>query len=100
MVALQNLLLSQIMQSIGFLGPAFFLTQLSHVRTPAMAVLCMACSQMAFYFFKILDEFLVSFVDDRDRMHSHSLVSIQITKILAPVMLRVISIFCSWADVF
>ncbi|PON68092.1 Major facilitator [Parasponia andersonii] len=34
-----------IMQSIGFLGPAFFLTQLSHVRTPAMAVLCMACSQ-------------------------------------------------------
>jgi hypothetical protein len=42
---------------------------------------------MAFYFFKILDEFLVSFVDDRDRMHSHSLVSIQITKILAPVML-------------
>ena len=46
MVALQNLLLSQIMQSIGFLGPAFFLTQLSHVRTPAMAVLCMACSQV------------------------------------------------------
>lgn len=36
----------QIMQSIGFLGPAFFLTQLSHVRTPAMAVLCMACSQV------------------------------------------------------
>ncbi|KAG8663785.1 hypothetical protein MANES_01G255800v8 [Manihot esculenta] len=35
----------KIMQSIGFLGPAFFLTQLSHVRTPAMAVLCMACSQ-------------------------------------------------------
>ncbi|KAK7824298.1 putative glycerol-3-phosphate acyltransferase 8 [Quercus suber] len=34
-----------IMQSIGFLGPAFFLTQLSHVKTPAMAVLCMACSQ-------------------------------------------------------
>uniref|UniRef100_A0A6N2MD06 Major facilitator superfamily (MFS) profile domain-containing protein n=1 Tax=Salix viminalis TaxID=40686 RepID=A0A6N2MD06_SALVM len=34
-----------IMQSIGFLGPAFFLTQLSHVRTPGMAVLCMACSQ-------------------------------------------------------
>ncbi|KAG6786784.1 hypothetical protein POTOM_008400 [Populus tomentosa] len=45
MVALQNLLLSQIMQSIGFLGPAFFLTQLSHVRTPAMAVLSMACTQ-------------------------------------------------------
>ncbi|XP_044503989.1 ascorbate transporter, chloroplastic-like [Mangifera indica] len=35
----------KIMQSIGFLGPAFFLTQLSNVRTPAMAVLCMACSQ-------------------------------------------------------
>ncbi|KAF5946236.1 hypothetical protein HYC85_016464 [Camellia sinensis] len=34
-----------IMQSIGFLGPAFFLTQLSHVKTPALAVLCMACSQ-------------------------------------------------------
>ncbi|OEL27569.1 putative anion transporter 1, chloroplastic [Dichanthelium oligosanthes] len=37
--------LFQIMQSIGFLGPAFFLTQLSHVNSPAMAVLCMACSQ-------------------------------------------------------
>ncbi|KAK8345660.1 hypothetical protein V6Z12_A07G163600 [Gossypium hirsutum] len=35
----------KIMQSIGFLGPAFFLTQLIHVKTPAMAVLCMACSQ-------------------------------------------------------
>ncbi|OIT07332.1 PREDICTED: ascorbate transporter, chloroplastic [Nicotiana attenuata] len=35
----------KIMQSIGFLGPAFFLSQLSHVRTPALAVLCMACSQ-------------------------------------------------------
>ncbi|KAJ4953111.1 hypothetical protein NE237_029943 [Protea cynaroides] len=35
----------KIMQSIGFLGPAFFLTQLSHIRTPALAVLCMACSQ-------------------------------------------------------
>ncbi|CAI9764851.1 unnamed protein product [Fraxinus pennsylvanica] len=34
-----------IMQSIGFLGPAFFLTQLKHVKTPALAVLCMACSQ-------------------------------------------------------
>ncbi|KAG8477430.1 hypothetical protein CXB51_030363 [Gossypium anomalum] len=38
-------LILAIMQSIGFLGPAFFLTQLSYVRTPAMAVLCMACSQ-------------------------------------------------------
>ncbi|CAA2962169.1 sodium-dependent phosphate transport 1, chloroplastic [Olea europaea subsp. europaea] len=35
----------KIMQTIGFLGPAFFLTQLSHVNSPAMAVLCMACSQ-------------------------------------------------------
>lgn len=35
----------KIMQSIGFLGPAFFLTQLSHVKTPALAVLCMTCSQ-------------------------------------------------------
>ncbi|XP_030447427.2 sodium-dependent phosphate transport protein 1, chloroplastic isoform X1 [Syzygium oleosum] len=35
----------KIMQTIGFLGPAFFFTQLSHVDSPAMAVLCMACSQ-------------------------------------------------------
>ncbi|KAG0474621.1 hypothetical protein HPP92_014307 [Vanilla planifolia] len=35
----------KIMQSIGFLGPAFFLTQLSHINSPALAVLCMACSQ-------------------------------------------------------
>lgn len=35
----------KVMQSIGFLGPAFFLTQLSHVRSPVMAVLCMTCSQ-------------------------------------------------------
>ena len=40
----------QIMQSIGFVGPAFFLTQLSHVNSPAMAVLCMACSQVCFHF--------------------------------------------------
>uniref|UniRef100_A0A453ERN2 Uncharacterized protein n=1 Tax=Aegilops tauschii subsp. strangulata TaxID=200361 RepID=A0A453ERN2_AEGTS len=37
--------LLQIMQSIGFLGPAFFLSQLSHIDSPALAVLCMACSQ-------------------------------------------------------
>lgn len=43
----------QIMQSIGFLGPAFFLTQLSHVRTPALAVLCMACSQVRHAFHPI-----------------------------------------------
>ncbi|GKV48970.1 hypothetical protein SLEP1_g55744 [Rubroshorea leprosula] len=35
----------KIMQTIGFLGPAFFLTQLSHVDSPAMAVFCMACNQ-------------------------------------------------------
>lgn len=35
----------QIMQTIGFLGPAFFLTQLKHIDSPTMAVLCMACSQ-------------------------------------------------------
>ncbi|KAL7158758.1 hypothetical protein ABFS83_02G164500 [Erythranthe nasuta] len=35
----------KIMQSIGFLGPAFFLSQLSKVKTPALAVLCMSCSQ-------------------------------------------------------
>ncbi|XWS28715.1 hypothetical protein CRYUN_Cryun25bG0095000 [Craigia yunnanensis] len=35
----------KIMQSIGFVGPAFFLTQLSHVNSPAMAVLFMARSQ-------------------------------------------------------
>ncbi|GMG98305.1 hypothetical protein Nepgr_000145 [Nepenthes gracilis] len=37
----------KIMQTVGFLGPAFFLTQLSHVNSPAMAVLCMTCSQGA-----------------------------------------------------
>ncbi|XP_024016743.1 sodium-dependent phosphate transport protein 1, chloroplastic isoform X3 [Eutrema salsugineum] len=35
----------KIMQTIGFLGPAFFLTQLKHIDSPTMAVLCMACSQ-------------------------------------------------------
>jgi hypothetical protein len=30
---------------IGFLGPAFFLTQLSHVTTPVAAVACMMASQ-------------------------------------------------------
>ncbi|KAG6412496.1 hypothetical protein SASPL_125175 [Salvia splendens] len=35
----------KMMQTVGFLGPAFFLTQLSHIDSPAMAVLCMACSQ-------------------------------------------------------
>ncbi|KAJ1384195.1 MFS transporter superfamily [Sesbania bispinosa] len=35
----------KIMQTVGFLGPAFFLTQLSHINSPVMAVLCMTCSQ-------------------------------------------------------
>ncbi|KAK9818150.1 hypothetical protein WJX72_007863 [[Myrmecia] bisecta] len=35
----------KIMQSIGFLGPAVFLTQLGRVHTPAGAVLCMMASQ-------------------------------------------------------
>lgn len=46
----------KIMQSIGFLGPAFFLTQLSKVTTVKGAVLCMmacqgldACSQSGLY---------------------------------------------------
>ncbi|KAK9757927.1 hypothetical protein RND81_01G195300 [Saponaria officinalis] len=35
----------KIMQTVGFLGPALSLSVLSKVRTPALAVLCMACSQ-------------------------------------------------------
>lgn len=35
----------KVMQTIGFLGPAFFLSQLSHVNSPSLAVLCMMCSQ-------------------------------------------------------
>lgn len=35
----------KIMQTIGFIGPAISLSVLSQVRTPALAVLCMACSQ-------------------------------------------------------
>ncbi|CAM6126738.1 unnamed protein product [Calypogeia fissa] len=38
-------LVRKVMQSIGFLGPAFFLTQLSHITSPPMAVLCMMASQ-------------------------------------------------------
>ncbi|KAM7271874.1 hypothetical protein ACFE04_031088 [Oxalis oulophora] len=38
-------ILGLIMQTIGFLGSAFFLTQLTHIDSPVMAVLCMACSQ-------------------------------------------------------
>ena len=33
------------MQTLGFLGPAFFLTQLQHVTSPMMAVLCMCACQ-------------------------------------------------------
>ncbi|GAX83160.1 hypothetical protein CEUSTIGMA_g10586.t1 [Chlamydomonas eustigma] len=35
----------KVMQSIGFLGPAFFLSQLSGVSTPTAAVLCMMGAQ-------------------------------------------------------
>lgn len=35
----------KVMQSIGFLGPAFFLTQLGKVHTVPLAVACMMCSQ-------------------------------------------------------
>ncbi|CAD7695363.1 unnamed protein product [Ostreobium quekettii] len=35
----------KVMQSIGFLGPAFFLTQLGRVNTVPEAVACMMCSQ-------------------------------------------------------
>lgn len=35
----------KLMQTLGFLGPAFFLTQLSHISSPFQAVLCMMCSQ-------------------------------------------------------
>lgn len=35
----------KIMQTIGFMGPALSLSLLSRARTPALAVLCMACSQ-------------------------------------------------------
>eukprot|EP00250_Pteridium_aquilinum_P019249 c24363_g1_i1 orf=303-2168(+) len=35
----------KVMQTLGFLGPAFFLTQLSHISSPFQAVLCMMCSQ-------------------------------------------------------
>ena len=36
---------THIILQIGFLGPAFFLTQLSHVTTPLAAVACMMASQ-------------------------------------------------------
>ncbi|CAL2239052.1 unnamed protein product [Prunus armeniaca] len=57
----------------GFLGPAFFLTQLSHINSPVMAVLCMACSQLTGFCFSCLN---------RELMHSHNLVYIQTIKIL------------------
>ncbi|KAL5097434.1 hypothetical protein RYX36_001761, partial [Vicia faba] len=37
--------LNKIMVTVRFLGPAFFLTQLSHIHYPVMDVLCMTCSQ-------------------------------------------------------
>jgi len=33
------------MQTVGFMGPAIFLTQLANISTPAAAVACMCCSQ-------------------------------------------------------
>eukprot|EP00959_Pyramimonas_sp_CCMP1952_P001829 37505-Pyramimonas_sp.AAC.2 len=33
------------MQTVGFMGPAFFLTQLANIDTPAAAVACMCASQ-------------------------------------------------------
>lgn len=33
------------MQTIGFMGPAIFLSQLQHVTSPAMAILCMCACQ-------------------------------------------------------
>jgi ACS family sodium-dependent inorganic phosphate cotransporter len=35
------------MQSVGFLGPALFLSQLSGVSSPAAAVLCMMGAQVS-----------------------------------------------------
>lgn len=35
----------KVMQTVGFMGPAFFLTQLAHISTPAAAVACMCASQ-------------------------------------------------------
>ncbi|CAI8590603.1 unnamed protein product [Vicia faba] len=35
----------KIMVTVGFLGPAFFLTQFSHIHSPVMVVLCMTYSQ-------------------------------------------------------
>ncbi|KAK8915891.1 hypothetical protein KSP39_PZI022621 [Platanthera zijinensis] len=40
----------KIMQSIGFLGPAFFLTQLSHINSPALAVLCRPAVRVLMHF--------------------------------------------------
>lgn len=38
-------LVRKVMQTIGFMGPAFFLTQLQHVSDPRTAVLCMCACQ-------------------------------------------------------
>eukprot|EP00892_Ulva_mutabilis_P007554 jgi/Ulvmu1/5170/UM021_0187.1 len=35
----------KLMQTIGFMGPAIFLTQLQHVTNPVMAILCMCACQ-------------------------------------------------------
>jgi MFS transporter, ACS family, solute carrier family 17 (sodium-dependent inorganic phosphate cotransporter), other len=38
-------LVRKVMQTIGFMGPAFFLTQLQHISDPVSAVLCMCACQ-------------------------------------------------------
>ncbi|KAE9595508.1 hypothetical protein Lalb_Chr17g0339531 [Lupinus albus] len=48
MILITVMAVEMIMQSIGFLGPAFFLTQLSHVRTPAMEA-CDSFSQFGLH---------------------------------------------------
>ena len=36
----------KIMQSVGFIGPALFMSQLAHVVNPGQAVLCMVLCQV------------------------------------------------------
>jgi ACS family sodium-dependent inorganic phosphate cotransporter len=40
-------LVRKVMQSIGFLGPALCLSQLSSIHDPKLAVLCMMVSQVS-----------------------------------------------------
>jgi len=41
----QRTFVRKLMQTIGFLGPAIFLSQLQHVTSPVMAILCMCACQ-------------------------------------------------------